>query len=70
VSPLPAMTHWAVSRSVPNSSAIVGSATIDELVSNTVMKIPITQTRKTQYLCSSWIDGIARRMLGRSARAG
>ena len=33
--------------------AIVGSATIDELVSKTVMKMPTTQTRKTTWRCSS-----------------
>jgi hypothetical protein len=48
VSALPMMTHCAVGRSVPNSSAIVGSATIDELVSKTVVNTPVAQTAKTR----------------------
>jgi hypothetical protein len=42
------MTHWAVGRSVPRSSAMLGSATIAELVSKTVVKIPIAQTMNTR----------------------
>src|SRR5690606_4139635 len=48
---LPRMTHCAVGRSVANCSAIVGNATIDELVSKTVTKIPVTQTRNAWNLC-------------------
>src|SRR5262249_58066944 len=55
-------------RSVPNSCAIVGRAPIDELVSNTVMKIPITQTRKTRYLCSSCASGIGSTPTGSPVR--
>src|SRR5262245_14953447 len=62
------MTHWAVGRSVPNSSAMVGKATIEELVSNTVMKIPIAQTRKTRYLCSRWVNGPFSLCVGDEAR--
>src|SRR5690606_4793987 len=51
VSPLPMITHRAVGRSVANCIAIAGSATTAELVSNTVTKIPVTQTRKTLDLC-------------------
>src|SRR5690606_29659148 len=58
---LPMMTHWAVGRSVPSSSAIVGNATMAELVSNTVTKIPVTQTKKTWSLCCKPLAVVRRR---------